>query len=125
MPSKPSTTSRALKTDWINSKLIEVGKPIIILDWDFSGLYPVEFEENAFGHQFNFSGKFAKSLHQQLFGDEPSKNMRPLVIAVHRSPYISTGSLDFKSTGQNGIGHCITNIDKVPVMKQSKIERLK
>lgn len=96
--------------DWVNQKLIEtnkpdranfrshplclchmdltlfnvlIGKPIILLDWSFAGIYPIVFEEQALINQFNLRGsRFAKGLFKQLFGDKPSKNMRPLTLAA-------------------------------------------
>lgn len=96
--------------DWVNQQLIEankpdranfrshelclchldltefhvlIGKPIILLDWSFSGIYPIVFEEHALINQFNLQGrKFAKGLFKQLFDDKPSKNMRSLTLAA-------------------------------------------
>lgn len=60
-----------------------IGKPLIILDWSFSGIYPIDFEEQGLINQFNLRGsKFAKDLFKQLSGDKPSKNMRPLTLAA-------------------------------------------
>lgn len=96
--------------NWVNQKLIEtkkpdrasfqshqlclchmdltqyhvlIGKPIILLDWSFSGVYPIEFEAHALHNQFNLRGsKFAKGLFKQLFGTKMPKNMRPLSLAA-------------------------------------------
>lgn len=60
-----------------------IGKPIILLDWSFAGIYPIIFEEQALINQFNLRGsRFAKGLFNQLFGDNPSKNMRPFTLAA-------------------------------------------
>ena len=60
-----------------------VSKPIVFIDWGFSGIYPIAFEEFALFHQFNLRGsKFAKALHRKLFGDKLSKEMRPLSLAA-------------------------------------------
>jgi len=62
---------------------ILVGKPVVIIDWGYSGIYPIEFEEFALVNQFNRTGmKFARGLHKELFGPKLSKQMRPLSIAA-------------------------------------------
>lgn len=70
-----------------------IGKPIILLDWSFAGIYPIIFEEQALINQFNLRGRrFAKGLFNQLFGDKPSKNMRPLTLAA-RINYVGWWSI--------------------------------
>ncbi|KJZ76464.1 hypothetical protein HIM_04193 [Hirsutella minnesotensis 3608] len=61
----------------------KVGEPVALLDWEFSGIYPRAFEEFALVHQFNLHGqKFAKALHQRLFGPKISKPIRALSLAA-------------------------------------------
>ncbi|KAH7320700.1 phosphotransferase enzyme family protein [Stachybotrys elegans] len=67
---------------------IMVSDRITILDWGFAGIYPRAFDEFALIHQYNLIGqKFAKGLHQQLFGPKPSKSMRAMALAARYHAY--------------------------------------
>jgi serine/threonine protein kinase len=69
-------------TQW-NVMVDKPGKPPIIIDWGFSGIYPRAFEEYALVQQFSLPGsRFAKDLHKQLFGPKLSTNMRPLSLVA-------------------------------------------
>ena len=58
-------------------------KPPIIIDWEFSGIYPRAFEEYALVQQFSLPGsKFAKDLHKRLFGPKLSTNIRPMSLVA-------------------------------------------
>ncbi|KID94278.1 phosphotransferase enzyme family protein, partial [Metarhizium majus ARSEF 297] len=63
---------------------IRVGERIAILDWGFSGVYPLIFEEFALFHQFWLPGyKFPTDLHKELFGPKLSPGMRAMSRAAN------------------------------------------
>ena len=67
----------------IHNIMINEKDEIVILDWEFSGLYPRAFEEYALINQLSLPGQsFAKSLHRELFGERFTEQMRPLSLAA-------------------------------------------
>ena len=99
----PSLDNMTQLETWLNEKLIErkrkdrvnlssqpiclchgdlttghilVGERITILNGEFSGIYPLSFEEFALCYKFwNKGSKFAFDLCKQLFGPKNSANM--------------------------------------------------